>query len=121
MYCTYVCKKYVLRGLTGFFVTAAPSPCGVRRMHEAAGLISIEGTLEGLHKEGEGRRGVESAVMANPNKRRAGSAVKSSPEAMEEGEAAAVAAAAAAKAARKKAKKAAKLAAKAGKKVKTEL
>lgn len=87
-------------------------------MHEAAGLISIEGSLEGLQKdEGEGRKGVAESAVANPNKRRAGSAVTSSPEAMEEDEAAA----AAAKAARKRAKKAAKLAAKAAKKVKTEL
>lgn len=88
-------------------------------MHEAAGLISIEGSLDGLQKEGEGRKGGAESAVANPNKRRAGSAVTSSPEAMEEDEAAA--AAAAAKAARKRAKKAAKLATKAAKKVKTEL
>eukprot|EP00903_Cladosiphon_okamuranus_P008894 g8514.t1 len=88
----------------------------VTRMHEAAGLISMEGSLEGLRTKGGGNIvGAESAV-ANPNKRRAASAVTSSPEAMEEDEAAAAAAAAkAAKATRKKAKKAAKLAAKAAK------
>eukprot|EP00752_Nemacystus_decipiens_P016184 g14473.t1 len=91
----------------------------VTRMHEAAGLISMEGSLEGLQKEGEGRKGGAESAVANPSKRRAAAATKSSPEAMQEGEG--FGAAVAAKAARKKAKKAAKLAAKAGKKIKTEL
>lgn len=93
--------------------------CCVRRMHEAAGLISIEGSLEGLPKEGGGGKGGAESAAANPNKRRAASVATSSPEAMDEEEEAA--AAAAAKAARKKAKKAARLASKAGKRVKTEL
>ncbi|CAM9171660.1 unnamed protein product [Pylaiella littoralis] len=88
----------------------------VTRMHEAAGLISIEGSLEGLpaEKEGKIKDGEErAATNPNPSKRQA---VAAAAEGEEED-------AAAAKAARKKARKAAKLAAKASKKmkVKTEL
>lgn len=83
-------------------------------MHEAAGLISIEGSLEGLPKEKEGRGsdGGESAAM-NPKSKKHGATVATDEEES----------AAAAKAARKKARKAAKLAAKAVKqtKVKSEL
>lgn len=87
------------------------------RMHEAAGLISIEGSLEGLPKvEGQGGEeggGPESAA-ANSNKRRVETGA-------EEGDEEERKAAAAAKAARKKARKVAKLAAKAAKNVKNEL
>ncbi|CAM9656144.1 unnamed protein product [Ectocarpus sp. 4 AP-2014] len=99
----------------------------VTRMHEAAGLISIEGSLEGLPKADGGEEkeeqpkeeggGEDAVAKTNASKRRVGVATV----AAEEGGDEAAAAAAFAKAVRKKAKKAAKLAAKAQKKVKTEL
>ncbi|CAM9290124.1 unnamed protein product [Ectocarpus sp. 12 AP-2014] len=101
----------------------------VTRMHEAAGLISIEGSLEGLPKADGGEEkeeqpreeeggGEDAVANTNTNKRRVGVATVAAEEGEDE---AAAAAAASSKAARKKAKKAAKLAAKAQKKVKTEL
>lgn len=109
-------------------------------MHEAAGLISIEGSLEGLSPTKEGGTGDgdktehgldepeerESVVVApknpsNPNKRRAAPAASSQEEGPSDADADAAAAKAKAKA-KKKAKKAAKQAAKAAKqKVKAEV
>ncbi|CAM9695340.1 unnamed protein product [Scytosiphon promiscuus] len=90
----------------------------VTRMHEAAGLISIEGSLEGLPKAAGGEEkeeGERGSAAANPKKRRVVTAGAKEGDGEEEK------AAAAAKAARKKARKAAKLAAKAAKNVKSEL
>ncbi|CAM9193538.1 unnamed protein product [Ectocarpus sp. 13 AM-2016] len=100
----------------------------VTRMHEAAGLISIEGSLEGLPKAYGGEEkeeqpkeeeggGEDAVANTNTNKRRVGVPTVEAEEREDE----AAAPAASGKAARKKAKKAAKLAAKAQKKVKTEL